>query len=1660
MDMFYQLESVTREMKSVSKIYFQACQLSYNHLKMLKGFIAYGKYSFLTLILDQNNLDFQEIDGFFFGNSNVVRNKIKEDKICIIIVNNNGIFKQGYAEILKQKLQDKIVIDKRQGLIYTQTSQLKERQEDLVNERVRNYLQINFRKGVENDDQESIESLNYLFPNNKISFVEKINLSDIQINNFEIAKSLFTNIFKNRGLKSFIMQNMNTVTFEALCDVFYKQENINLNKIDLSGSDLSTKDIYKFFKSKLNQIKFKQIKYIKTFELDLSVNKLILRNTKLNNKSLQALENSLKKNKSFKKSLRMIDLSSNPLIDNYNHLGRVIQQFKFLKILNLKQMNGLMQKKFYQIFQKHASGRKKNQNIFENLHEINFQNNKNMQPEGLVNLIKELEKFVNLEKLTLSQCDLGDEYIKQWGKNQKIFQIIKKIDISENNRIGPLGWGHFFEILGDSQRIEKIKMQSCALSQESLSKITEKIFYIKKRSKFAQNLVTNLKCLDFRRNNYQQQLMIQSQNMINSNNQINMNNNNINNINNNQLNQSNNGGNLAKIEIVQKSLNWQEFMKIISTKTKIKQVKLQGCYFSNEAISYQGFFNFSQGSNLGINLQKLDFSYCVNLGARQWNEIFQNVFFLKNLKELILEFCNLDDQKVDCILNHNIEKNTNQNNNFMGQSRDDQINFDRNITQTLEKLSLKGNQMIFSQGYSKIFQFLVLCKNFKKLYLSENGLTWTKIKGINVQILQKSPTFLENLQILKFCRNKNLEPNGWSHLFEIFKGVKNLNELRISDCRFTDEKFHRIKQGILGLNCNQSLKTIDFFGNGLLSKTSWSIFFKDIVFRHDNLENLYIGCCNLNGNIIENVCEKIKDEIRNRVEKNYNFSQEKAFYERYSNQFKKILGKESQKNFRVDSLILDGNIRFKPSQWHQLFSNLVYFDNLRAISLGKCYLDIQKIEQIVSAVEEFENMEIDESSDQKIISKNGKPKKVKKQRANSSVKSVIYCKSFYKNIKHFNFSGNKYINQEGWKKLFQFLEKFQNLQVLQLNNCDLDDQIVKFFADSLKKSKDLRSSLTQIEFGSNQKVTQKGWVYLFRSFKKCTFLENLNLSNCNLDYQCMQAFCDIFEVGTSMIEKVNINCNINIEKKGFDIFFERICKINGITKIDLSMTKLNDSKIQELVIGLKNQLPITQSLNSLMLMGNHKISNEGWESLFQGINNCDNFQQLQLQVCKLTGSIIKRLIRNSQKLKQNLRHFNILGNPDIKRNHMADLIMYLFEFKRLEYLNLGMCDLDTDLVVDLEQKLYIIKNNKKEVKSNLKTLELIGNNRISSFGWEKLFNLIVNQMPKIQKIGLRKCELNDEDLAKIISEWKNRPPICKSIKQIFLQNNPDISVQGYVDFIKNGLSFIFFFSRSFSAFYRRIKNSERRISTQYINDFYCLCSHIEFNAVADVLDFIAPYNVVVIPNNCITRIILPQFYGKAINNKVLVSILTFIFEDIPQLLLGLAFIFQNEQKYTFNVISVIVMSLISLIIAFYNFMSIRPSILNQMDFDELIKKKKEDYNQNVQQYLSMEQKLMNYWIDYHLSDRKSYNIESEMLDEQILNLEVDNKFQPQRQTGHRQTEIQQQQMFKIDNLNVKANSKNNDINDIDSSPYKSKSFIYQQVNDGKILNQSSQVLQK
>lgn len=33
-------------------------------------------------------------------------------------------------------------------------------------------------------------------------------------------------------------------------------------------------------------------------------------------------------------------------------------------------------------------------------------------------------------------------------------------------------------------------------------------------------------------------------------------------------------------------------------------------------------------------------------------------------------------------------------------------------------------------------------------------------------------------------------------------------------------------------------------------------------------------------------------------------------------------------------------------------------------------------------------------------------------------------------------------------------------------------------------------------------------------------------------------------------------------------------------------------------------------------------------------------------------------------------------------------------------------------------------------------------------------------------------------------------------------------------------------------------------------------------------------------------------------------------------------------------------------------------------------------------------------------------------------------------------------MFKIDNLNVKANSKNNDINDIDSSPYKSKSFIY------------------
>jgi hypothetical protein len=86
------------------------------------------------------------------------------------------------------------------------------------------------------------------------------------------------------------------------------------------------------------------------------------------------------------------------------------------------------------------------------------------------------------------------------------------------------------------------------------------------------------------------------------------------------------------------------------------------------------------------------------------------------------------------------------------------------------------------------------------------------------------------------------------------------------------------------------------------------------------------------------------------------------------------------------------------------------------------------------------------------------------------------------------------------------------------------------------------------------------------------------------------------------------------------------------------------------------------------------------------------------------------------------------------------------------------------------------------------------------------------------------------------------------------------------------------FYNFFKVVVRRYVDSSKskHISTKFINDFFELSVVGRNNALASVLDTVAPFNVTVIPNHFIVRKLWPSIAGKSISNSVKVWRFCFI----------------------------------------------------------------------------------------------------------------------------------------------------------------------------------------
>ncbi|KAL4503936.1 hypothetical protein ABPG72_022566 [Tetrahymena utriculariae] len=165
-----------------------------------------------------------------------------------------------------------------------------------------------------------------------------------------------------------------------------------------------------------------------------------------------------------------------------------------------------------------------------------------------------------------------------------------------------------------------------------------------------------------------------------------------------------------------------------------------------------------------------------------------------------------------------------------------------------------------------------------------------------------------------------------------------------------------------------------------------------------------------------------------------------------------------------------------------------------------------------------------------------------------------------------------------------------------------------------------------------------------------------------------------------------------------------------------------------------------------------------------------------------------------------------------------------------------------------------------------------------------------------------------------------------------------------------------------------VKDKRRVLNTHEINSFCEVSNLVEFEAVNNILDTVAPYNISFVPNNFLFRFFFPTAAGQSISNRLMHSIQKFLLEDVIQIFLQAAFVV-DQGKDDLTVMLSIASSILSLLKAFYKFMSIRPTTISQLDFDYLsrIKKSKQtDYINQLTLYRNNMLQNIKYSVDKYI----------------------------------------------------------------------------------------------
>ncbi|CAD5114070.1 unnamed protein product [Dimorphilus gyrociliatus] len=647
-----------------------------------------------------------------------------------------------------------------------------------------------------------------------------------------------------------------------------------------------------------------------------------------------------------------------------------------------------------------------------------------------------------------------------------------------------------------------------------------------------------------------------------------------------------------------------------------------------------------------------------------------------------------------------------------------------NSFKNLSCIEIIGNNL-FENSAIELAKLLKKCSNLEKIDFTGNR---QMNEGFNdiLESLCKSKYSLKHL-ILEDC---DVNPFQARSLGDTLKSCMFLETLNLKGNYRMDYGINYIFDSILHLG--QYLKTLNLMNCQLNS------------YQAHKLGNILTNMSNLNTlNLQQNPCLEIgfKDILESFSQCSSKLTILNFDYINLKEKNATLLSNVLVSFVSLQTLNLRGNRQMNEGL-NDIFKSLIHVGKtLKCLNLQECSLNPNQAENLAYSIQylhrfEHLNLKCNETMENGFNSifrafesvLNDCSKNFNLEKCNISEEQAISFGNSLKSIKSLEILNLSYNNQTatGMTCILNSIHVFaNNLTSLSLENCDLKEYHGFILSNTLKSAYCLR--LLNLKGNFNMENGMNEIIKSLSISGNC--LEYLNLKKCNLNF----SQCEILSNNMTYLKSLdtfNLAGNCNMEK-GLNIILKSLyINCRNLKYLNLRNCNIDQHQADMLSLAIK----MLRSLETIDI-NNNDCMNDGLINIFKTLENSGkSITNLNLSNINIQPNQDFQF-RKAIELNFYLKKLNISGN-NLSENRCSNIFQALtISGNNLVHLNLENCNLNDYSANELSLTIR-----------SLTSLEIIifNKNKNIRYGWNKLFQALIQSHINLKRLELQDCALNKE----------------------------------------------------------------------------------------------------------------------------------------------------------------------------------------------------------------------------------------------------------------------------------------------------------------------------